>query len=159
MCTATNESFILKIAAPGNAKKVETTSSALSSSTGSSTSTGSTTSSPAIPTSNSLGAAQETGQDKESVDSNNGVAIGLGVALGIVVLLWAASAFLLFRKNRQQKAMIAMLSGETFVEPKDEPDGRGVYRQPNERTEMEGHIVGSELDNSPRKPLPVELGN
>ncbi|KAH6710894.1 hypothetical protein BKA61DRAFT_105756 [Leptodontidium sp. MPI-SDFR-AT-0119] len=159
MCTATNESFILKIAAPGNVKKVETTSSASTSSTGSSTLTGSATSSPVTSTSTSPGAAQETGQDKESGDSNNGVAIGLGVALGVVVLLWAASAFFLFRKNRQQKAMIAMLSGATSVEPKDEPDGRGLYRQPNEHTEMEGHIVGSELDNSPRKPMPVELGN
>lgn len=83
----------------------------------------------------------------------------IGVTLGVVTLLWAVSAFWLFRANRRQKTSIAMLSGWTSGEPRYEPDGRGVYQQPDSRTEMEGHIVGSELDNSVRKALPVELGN
>ncbi|PVH84980.1 hypothetical protein DL98DRAFT_651275 [Cadophora sp. DSE1049] len=164
MCTATNESFILKIPSPGNVKEVETTapssaaSASSTSSIGSSTSTGPATTSTSSSTSTNSAAAQETGKDEVSGDSNNGAAIGLGVALGAVILLWAASAFWLFRINRKQKATIAMLSGATSMEPKNESDGRGMYQQPDVHTEMEGHLVGSELDNSVRKPLPVELG-
>ncbi|KAL2069083.1 hypothetical protein VTL71DRAFT_15421 [Oculimacula yallundae] len=154
LCTASNQSFVLKLAAPGNVKRIagspEASNSATLSSSGTATSSSNTSAN------TSPGAAQEPSIDQKLAFAKNGTAIGLGVALGVVALLWAATAFWLFRTNHRQKATIALLTGSTTLEVKDEPRWRGGHQQSH--TEVEGHVVGSEMDGTARKPQPAELG-